>query len=735
MTYGQGPVIVVVFTNSPAPLSFSVDDPNVASISNTTDTSAEITLVGAGSTNFTVTQSAISGYAAGTFSRTLTVAKATQSALMVDSVTGATGQFVALSATGGTTAGTVSFTLTGSGGGACSLSGNQLSRGSDGFCTVTATRAGDSNHEEVTSAPHTIEFVSVVHGTADENGTITLVAPAGTHFSSVVFASYGTPTGTAGNFTQGSCHATTSVDIVAELALLQTSATISATNGVFGDPCGGTYKRLYVSLAFAPIGSTSSGILLYEVTNPKRGDAITYSEGYGTGASEPAKTFDTQGRTITRVIYYMQVRVDGVLRFAEVSFDPWAGLTAWDLRVPELTEGNSFDIRRIVENMTVVSNMSSRVSDKSTGITNGSGRRGYLEIWPWNYDTSASGGGPAGSSNSRFDFNDSPGINSGRYGSFQVHDVTGDSSSAYRTIMAWNRHDSNREGPLPEVGLGSYAPNISGRHPDWTFTVGDDLGSVDWKLQIRVEATPPPQPIAAVACHPQAGTSPGNQTCAQAFVAPGVDSTVSKYYSYDSNLHTAWVDLGAHYDLTSFQVWTADDSGGLPGRNPVSFAIYSSNADKTTVSAIATGAPNCPAQNVSPCATVPLALNDAHRYLIIEFSVQAGASDFQISRGLFLGYPGVAPAASAVSTNSDGVEADGNDETVEEPAPDEETIADETPVEESTPDDSVTPDDSEESDDALADELLVGVLALGARADNSSRQTKRKRRTRHWRTR
>ena len=86
-----------------------------------------------------------------------------------------------------------------------------------------------------------------VCGTATEGGTVVMTAPAGTVFTSVEFASYGTPDGTCGAFSLGACHAANSVSIVSGY-LIGNGGTINipATNVVFGDPCGGIGKRLYV---------------------------------------------------------------------------------------------------------------------------------------------------------------------------------------------------------------------------------------------------------------------------------------------------------------------------------------------------------------------------------------------------------------------------------------------------------------------------------------------------------
>ena len=90
-----------------------------------------------------------------------------------------------------------------------------------------------------------------VCGTAPEGGSVTLTAPAGKVFTTVTFASYGTPNGSCGSFTIGGCHASNSQSLVETALLNKNSATISATNGVFGDPCGGTVKRLYIEAVYS----------------------------------------------------------------------------------------------------------------------------------------------------------------------------------------------------------------------------------------------------------------------------------------------------------------------------------------------------------------------------------------------------------------------------------------------------------------------------------------------------
>jgi hypothetical protein len=91
----------------------------------------------------------------------------------------------------------------------------------------------------------------VLCGTTNESGSITLTAPPDNAFTSIEFASYGTPNGACGSFTIGACHAANSESICEGIFVGQNSATISATNGVFGDPCGGTFKRLYIQARYS----------------------------------------------------------------------------------------------------------------------------------------------------------------------------------------------------------------------------------------------------------------------------------------------------------------------------------------------------------------------------------------------------------------------------------------------------------------------------------------------------
>ncbi|HMA91360.1 MAG TPA: glycosyl hydrolase, partial [Polyangiaceae bacterium] len=90
-----------------------------------------------------------------------------------------------------------------------------------------------------------------VCGTAAEDASVALSCPAGQVIDSVVFASYGTPTGTCGGFLVGSCEATSSKATVESLCTRRRSCTVPATNSAFGDPCSRTTKQLAVEATCA----------------------------------------------------------------------------------------------------------------------------------------------------------------------------------------------------------------------------------------------------------------------------------------------------------------------------------------------------------------------------------------------------------------------------------------------------------------------------------------------------
>ena len=97
-----------------------------------------------------------------------------------------------------------------------------------------------------------------VCGSAPENATVTLLCPSGQTISGIDFASYGTPGGSCGAFTTGSCQATSSSSVVSSACLGRSSCTVPANNATFGDPCSGTVKRLSIQARCGGAGAVGT---------------------------------------------------------------------------------------------------------------------------------------------------------------------------------------------------------------------------------------------------------------------------------------------------------------------------------------------------------------------------------------------------------------------------------------------------------------------------------------------
>jgi gliding motility-associated-like protein len=103
----------------------------------------------------------------------------------------------------------------------------------------------------VTVTPQAYVTQGYVWGSVNENGSLTLAAPAGKVFTNVAFASYGTPTTPVnGNYTLGACNAATSSSVISGLAIGNSTMSVVANNATFGDPCPTSTKALAVKLGY-----------------------------------------------------------------------------------------------------------------------------------------------------------------------------------------------------------------------------------------------------------------------------------------------------------------------------------------------------------------------------------------------------------------------------------------------------------------------------------------------------
>jgi len=104
------------------------------------------------------------------------------------------------------------------------------------------------------------EFAANHHcGEVVEDDVLSLRCETGV-ISEVSFASYGTPTGSCmvGSLATDWCHADNSQEIVEQKCLGYASCSISASNGVFGDPCARTTKSLVVRVKCDGVSQTNA---------------------------------------------------------------------------------------------------------------------------------------------------------------------------------------------------------------------------------------------------------------------------------------------------------------------------------------------------------------------------------------------------------------------------------------------------------------------------------------------
>jgi hypothetical protein len=115
--------------------------------------------------------------------------------------------------------------------------------------TVNGDDTDSGSDPDPTPTPGPTPTPELSCATVDENQNIVLTCPAGQVITSVDFASYGTPGGSCGSFTTGSCNASNSVSVVSGACNGKNSCSLIANNNIFGDPCYGTVKKLAAQVA------------------------------------------------------------------------------------------------------------------------------------------------------------------------------------------------------------------------------------------------------------------------------------------------------------------------------------------------------------------------------------------------------------------------------------------------------------------------------------------------------
>jgi hypothetical protein len=142
-----------------------------------------------------------------------------------------------------------------------------------------------------TLPPVSYSLNNAVWETANEGSELTLSAPRGNVFTEVLFASYGTPFGSSGSYYASECNSSSSIQEVSAVFIGNNSSSISADNGVFGDPCGGTYKHLTVVLKYSPLATNTT------ITETTTTSVFTFPTLAPADTEEPVETSPSQSDT------------------------------------------------------------------------------------------------------------------------------------------------------------------------------------------------------------------------------------------------------------------------------------------------------------------------------------------------------------------------------------------------------------------------------------------------------
>jgi len=134
-----------------------------------------------------------------------------------------------------------------------------------------------------------------------EGGQASFQCPAGLSFSSVAFASFGTPSGTcATGFQRGACDSPNSTAVVSAACLGAPSCVVPVSSAAFGgDPCVGTSKTFSAQLACAPpVPGTAPGVSL-AITVPANARA-TVRVPFAAGAARALMSVAEGGAAVFR---------------------------------------------------------------------------------------------------------------------------------------------------------------------------------------------------------------------------------------------------------------------------------------------------------------------------------------------------------------------------------------------------------------------------------------------------
>jgi type II secretory pathway pseudopilin PulG len=240
-----------------------------------------VTMLSAGTCTITPTATASGNYAltVGAASN-ITISQINQAPLTITSTNGTYGSGVTLATSGGTDGGAVSYVVTNGTATGCSITSGVLTSTSNGTCLVTATMAGNTDYNPVSSSATTVTFAAGLANTI----TVTSTAPA----SATVGGATYTPSASA---TSGDVVAITSstpgVCAISGGAVSFTAAGPCTLD--FNDVGNATYLAATQQTQSFTVGKgTQATIILTSTSATYNGTAytvtLTTSGGSGTGA-------------------------------------------------------------------------------------------------------------------------------------------------------------------------------------------------------------------------------------------------------------------------------------------------------------------------------------------------------------------------------------------------------------------------------------------------------------------
>ena len=206
------------------------------------------------------------------------------------------------------------------------------------------------------------------HADQSENNSLVFNKPANAEWTSIDFASFGNPTGTAGNWQIGPCHHTSSVALATDRLITQqlnvietmtawpggcgNGTNLRQTFGFFSglcDPCAGTGKRFQVSATYTTSATTTITIPAVDVAQLTHGFTGWYvadvSDAQGNAAQSVVSesfTVDLTAPSISTPLAVNATNTSSTITFSEAVFqsDGLTRLTAAEL-VPTIASGTA----------------------------------------------------------------------------------------------------------------------------------------------------------------------------------------------------------------------------------------------------------------------------------------------------------------------------------------------------------------------------------------------------------